>query len=118
MKRPAADVVPFALAAGNEDANACNSSPPRVSHSNVHVVSAIDDQDRLASFSNWGPCVTVAAPGVDVLSLRAGGGTIKFNGTSMAAPHVAGLLLGGATLGQSGTALGDPDGSPDPIAHR
>jgi len=51
----------------------------------------------------------VAAPGVGVLSTKMGGGTTTFNGTNMAAPHVAGLLLLG-TLGSNGTACGDPDG--------
>jgi subtilisin family serine protease len=46
--------------------------------------------DRLATFSNWGPGIDMAAPGVCIESLEAGGGTKVVNGTSFAAPHVAG----------------------------
>jgi subtilisin family serine protease len=48
-----------------------------------------------------------------------GGKYAIFSGTSMAAPHVAGLLLlKGSAITSSGTALNDPDGTPDPIAHK
>ncbi len=108
--------VRFALAAGNDSMHASNSSPARVNHANVYTVSAIDSNGNFAWFSNYGnPPVDVAAPGVGVLSTASGGGTTTMSGTSMAAPHVAGLLLLGS-LNTVGSASGDPDGTPDPIA--
>jgi subtilisin family serine protease len=61
--------------------------------------------------------VDYAAPGVGVLSTYKGGGTKSLSGTSMASPHVAGILLLG-TVRSDGSACNDPDGNPDPIAHR
>jgi subtilisin family serine protease len=109
--------VLFALAAGNSTADANNYSPASAEGPNIHTVSAIDSGDVFAWFSNYGnPPVDCAAPGVSVLSTKKGGGTTTFSGTSMAAPHVAGLLLIGVPL-FDGTASGDPDGAPDPICH-
>ena len=74
--------------------------------------------DNFASFSNFGnPPIDYAAPGVGVESLSHEGGTVTYSGTSMAAPHVAGLLLSGA-ISTDGYANGDSDGFADPIAHR
>lgn len=110
--------IKFAIAAGNSGDNAGNYSPARVNHTNVYTVSAIGQNDCLPSWSNWGnPPVDWAAPGVNILSTKKGGGTTTMSGTSMAAPHVAGLLLLGA-IQQDGSACSDPDGNPDPIAHR
>ncbi len=117
--RNAADQgILFALAAGNDGIHAANSSPARVNHASVFTVSAIDSNDNFAWFSNYGnPPVDYAAPGVNVLSTAKGGGTVTYSGTSMAAPHVAGLLLlKGTAINNGGTAVGDPDGVPDTIA--
>lgn len=107
----------FALAAGNESRDANSSSPARVNHANVYTISAMNSQDQWASFSNFGnPPVDYCAPGVSVLSTWKGGGYNSISGTSMAAPHAAGILL--VTNGNpqsSGFVNGDPDGNPDPI---
>ncbi len=110
--------INFSLAAGNSDKDAGNYSPARVNHDNVYTVSAIDILDVFAYFSNWGnPPVDWAAPGVSVLSTKKGGGTTTKSGTSMSAPHVAGILLLGG-VNSDGNAIDDPDGNADPIAHR
>jgi subtilisin family serine protease len=54
------------------------------------TVAATDSVDREASWSNYGSCVDIWAPGVSILSTRRGGGTTTMSGTSMASPHVAG----------------------------
>lgn len=107
----------FAIAAGNSADDAINYSPASATALNVYTVSASDSNDGFAWFSNYGnPPVYCAAPGVSVLSTKKGGGTTSMSGTSMAAPHVAGLLLFGAP-GYDGSVAGDPDGTPDGICH-
>jgi len=121
--RNAADAgVLFAVAAGNDSDDANNYSPARVEYQNVWTISAIDDNDAFASFSNYSgptdPPIEFAAPGVNILSLWKNGGTNTISGTSMATPHVTGLLLvTGGNINSDGTATGDPDDDPDPIAH-
>lgn len=107
--------IKFALAAGNEGNHANNSSPARVNGSNIVTISAMDSNDNWASFSNYGnPPVDYAAPGVSVESTWKNGGYNSISGTSMAAPHAAGvLLLGNAST--DGTVNGDPDGNSDSI---
>jgi subtilisin family serine protease len=81
--------VTYAVAAGNEAQDACDVSPARVRQ--ALTVGATDSSDRGAAFSNVGKCVDVFAPGVSIKSARMGGGAVTFSGTSMAAPHVAGV---------------------------
>lgn len=108
--------VKFVLAAGNESQDANNSSPARANGNNVYTISAMDINDNFASFSNFGSPVDYAAPGVAVFSTWKSGGYNTISGTSMAAPHAAGVLLlsNGST---SGFVNNDPDGNPDPIIH-
>lgn len=118
VRNAASAGVRFSLAAGNESDNANNHSPARANGANIYTVSAIGATDVFASFSNYGnPPVDYAAPGVSITSCYKGGGYATMSGTSMAAPHVAGILLLGPVVA-NGTASGDPDGNLDPIAHR
>jgi subtilisin family serine protease len=54
------------------------------------TTAATDSSDNEASWSNFGKCVDIWAPGVNILSTKKGGGTTTMSGTSMAAPHVGG----------------------------
>jgi subtilisin family serine protease len=64
----------YALAAGNDGANACNSSPARAgTSSGVMTVAATDKTDKETSWSNYGSCVDLWAPGESILSTRKGG---------------------------------------------
>lgn len=108
--------IKFALAAGNESDDANNHSPARVNGANIYTVSAMSNGDKWASFSNYGnPPIDYCAPGVSILSTWKGGGYNTISGTSMATPHVAGLLLLG-TVKNGGTVSGDTDGNADIIA--
>jgi subtilisin family serine protease len=82
--------VTYAVAAGNENQNACNTSPARVP--GAITVAATDQADRRASFSNFGNCVDIFAPGVNIRSdfANADNATQVLSGTSMATPHVTG----------------------------
>lgn len=122
VRNAAGQGIYFSIAAGNDGDDANNYSPARVEYNNVWTVSATDESDTFASFSNWSgptdPPIEYAAPGVSVLSLYSNGGTRTLNGTSMATPHVAGVLLvTGGNPSSDGFANGDPDGDPDPIVH-
>ena len=90
VRNSIASGVTYALAAGNSNANACNSSPSRVTE--ALVVGASTRTDARASFSNYGTCLDLFAPGQDITSAwnTSNTATNTISGTSMAAPHVAG----------------------------
>lgn len=109
-----------ALAAGNESDYAGNHSPARANGANIYTVSACDKNRVWAYFSNYGnPPIDFCAPGVSVLSTYKGGTLATLSGTSMAAPHVCGILLAtGGHPKSDGNVTGDPDRNPDPIVHK
>ena len=114
----ASAVVKFTLAAGNSSANAMNYSPARAGATmgdNVYTVSSFAQGDRWSSFSNYGdPPIEYAEPGSGILSTYKGGGYKTLSGTSMAAPHLAGVILLGS-IGTCGAVTGDPSAPADSI---
>jgi aqualysin 1 len=93
VRRSVARGVFYSVAAGNDGRDACNSSPARAgagSNNGIMTVAATDSAEKEASWSNYGSCVDIWAPGVNVVSTRKGGSTSTMSGTSMAAPHVGG----------------------------
>lgn len=85
------DGVSYAIAAGNSGANACNYSPARVGE--AMTISATGSTDTRASWANYGSCVDWFAPGVSITSAwyTSDTATRTISGTSMAAPHTAGV---------------------------
>jgi subtilisin family serine protease len=122
----------LAVAAGNSGANACNYSPS--SASGTVTVAASDINDVRASWSNYGGCVDLYAPGVNITSDWLNGGTNTISGTSMATPHVTGVgALYKATYGDaawstirdwltanatSGVISGNPSGTPNLLLYK
>ena len=128
-----ADGVTYAVAAGNENVDACGGSPSRVP--GAITVAATTRTDARSSFSNYGTCVDLFAPGSDITSAwyTSTTATNTISGTSMATPHVAGVaalylqgnpsaspstvtsaILGGSTTGKV-TSAGT--GSPNRLLH-
>jgi len=125
--------VHVVVAAGNDGANADNTSPARAAKVNTAGATTIDDE--LAYFSNFGSDVNIYAPGVDITSdwIGSKSATKSLSGTSMATPHVAGLIayiisLNGdlspsaatakmLSLAQSNKLSGIPKGSHNELAY-
>jgi subtilisin family serine protease len=85
------DGVTYAVAAGNETQNACNVSPARVA--NAITVGSTTTSDARSSFSNFGTCLDLFAPGSSITSAwrTSDTATNTISGTSMATPHVTGV---------------------------
>ena len=121
VRASAASGVFYSIAAGNDGDAACNHSPARaglatadtnsdglINHEDsngIVTTAATNRSDDETSWSNYGKCVDIWAPGASILSTRKGGGTTTMSGTSMAAPHVG----GGGALYLSTLDLSIPD---------
>ena len=122
----------LAVAAGNENQNACNVSP--ASASGVFTTASSTSSDAKSSFSNWGSCVEAYAPGSSITSTWTGSSTRTISGTSMASPHVAGVaalykgnfgdassstvsnwIINNAT---TGVITGNPSGTPNRLLYK
>jgi serine protease len=106
-----AEGIHMVVAAGNSNQNSCNFSPAAAGGASgtAITVMASDNQDRFATFSNWGTCSDIIAPGVSVTSAWIGSpfSINTISGTSMAAPHVAGVAA--MTLGKLGRNMSPAD---------
>ena len=90
VRNSIADGVVYAIASGGSNSDACNFTPARVAE--ALTANASDTNDARASFSNFGPCTDIFAPGVTITSAwnTSDTATSTLTGTSMATPHIAG----------------------------
>lgn len=84
------DTFYIAVAAGNENSNACNTSP--ASARGIFTVNAMGKDDQRAYFSNFGKCTDIYTPGVEILSTVLDNKTAVYSGTSMATPILVGVM--------------------------
>lgn len=110
VRRAVQQGVVMVVAAGNSNADACTASPAR--ESTAITVAASTINDGRSSFSNWGNCVDIFAPGSNIQSAWFTGSNAvnSISGTSMAAPHAAGVVAQMLQL--------TPNASPADIANR
>ncbi|HEY3279729.1 MAG TPA: S8 family peptidase [Gemmatimonadales bacterium] len=121
-----------AVAAGNDNVDACTASP--ASANGAFTAAASEKTDAKASYSNWGTCVEAYAPGSAIVSDFLAGTTMSLSGTSMASPHFAGVgVLYKATFGDApsatvsnwiisnatgGVITGNPGGTPNRLLNK
>lgn len=113
--------VRFAVAAGNSAEDANNHSPARVDGPYVYTIAAVSKTDAFASFSNYSVLndpVDFAEPGVSILSTWKDGGYNTISGTSMASPHMAGILLWGSPRSDTRLSSAAPNGVRFPIGFK
>ncbi len=92
VRNSIADGITYAIAAGNSNTNACTQSPARVTE--AITVGSTTTADARSSFSNFGTCLDIFAPGSSITSAwhTSNTATNTISGTSMASPHVAGAV--------------------------
>jgi len=121
-----------AVAAGNDNVDACTASP--ASATGAFTAASSTKTDAKSSFSNWGSCVEAYAPGSAIVSDFLAGTTMSLSGTSMASPHAAGVaVLYKATFGDqpsatvsnwivsnssAGVITGNPSGTPNRLLYK
>jgi subtilisin family serine protease len=121
-----------AVAAGNDNVDACTASP--ASATGAFTAAASEKTDAKASYSNWGTCVEAYAPGSAIVSDFLAGTTMSLSGTSMASPHFAGVgVLYKASFGDApsatvsnwiisnataGVITGNPGGTPNRLLNK
>ena len=111
--------VKIVVAAGNAAQDVSQYSPARIQHPNVYVVGSIDNSDTYSYFSNYGNGIDYVAPGDGILSTYGDDNFAVSSGTSMAAPHVTGVLLSAPnTYSTDGNSSPAPDGSTFPVIYR
>jgi aqualysin 1 len=109
VTKSAASGIFYSIAAGNDGVDACTQSPARVGagiDNGIATVAATDTSEAETSWSNYGSCVDIWAPGANIRSTSKTGGTTTMSGTSMAAPHAG----GGAVLYLSSHTSTSPSG--------
>jgi subtilisin family serine protease len=112
--------VPTVVAAGNSNTDACNSSP--ASEPVVITVGSTTNTDGRSSFSNYGTCVDIFAPGSSITApwFNSDTATRTISGTSMASPHVCGgaaLLLQGGTSPSLVAGILDSNATPNVVTN-